>query len=216
MLKKISISLLVIIILLTTGFFTYRHFNNKKVEGIQNANSKIIGTPKVSENKPSPINSPSQTSDQNNLVSENKNQNNTLNSAPISGTMETNNSTNDFSTPNYTTPNYPDTNNDFLIKQAEEEALQAAEERRKNDEACRPILAIREQLLAPLNAQFNEITRQMNAFEANTNARTDITEAQKNRILAIDLPVYYDQLNAVSQQITQVNANYSSCMLYNF
>ena len=53
-------------------------------------------------------------------------------------------------------------------------------------------------------------------FEAETNARTDINNAQKDRILAVELPTYYSQLNAVSQQIAQVNATYPSCMLYNF
>jgi len=105
---------------------------------------------------------------------------------------------------------------EWKIRQAEEEARQAAEERKKHDEACRPILEIRQQLLAPLNAQFDEITRQMNQFEAETNARTDINQAQKDRILAVELPKFHDQLFEVSEQIEQVNATYPACTLYNF
>ena len=184
MFKKISISLLIIIILLTTGFFIYRYFNNKKVEGVQDINSKNISTPKDSENKTQISNSPSQPLNQNNSISKDNNQNNitdTEQSDSQSPNRTDNNSSDNInsSIPDYATPNYQDTNNDFLIKQAEEEEAQrAAEERRKNDEACRPILATREQLLAPLNAQFNEITRQMNEFEAETNARTDINNVQ--------------------------------------
>lgn len=59
MFKKISISLLTIVILLTTGFFIYRHFFNKKVEGVTDINSKIISTPTQTP-EPQPTEEPTQ------------------------------------------------------------------------------------------------------------------------------------------------------------
>ncbi|MFA6492660.1 MAG: hypothetical protein WCV58_00770 [Patescibacteria group bacterium] len=213
MLKKISISLLTIVILLTTGFFIYRHFDNKKVEGIQDANSKIIGIPIESKNKPSPLKSSSQSPNQNNLVSENKNQNNTSNSTPSSTASETNDSDNDFTVPNYPIPSYSDDYTNSLINRAQEEAQKSHESLQKAED-CFAFQAQKDAEFLPLKQAISELWNQYynaDKIVAERTRGTDVNESQRLRLVEAEKQKIKADIDQFQAEYNRLYSNYGEC-----
>lgn len=211
--------LLLIAMFISLGSFAYAKFAHKPDTQPEQTPIQINGGSEIIKEDTTTLLSDTQTSTV--PLYDNGTSNTSTDSAThTQGTQSTNSyenlSNKNTSKPYQYTATPADKYDEWKIKQAEEEAQQAAEERKKHDEACRPILVTRQQLLAPLNAQFDEITRQMNEFESETNARTDINSAQKDRVLAAGLLPFYDQTLEVSQQIEEVNTAYPSCLLYNY
>lgn len=212
MIKKISISLLTIAILLTTGFFIYRHFNNKKVEGVQDINSKIINYPKDSKNKSQPSINNSQSSNQNS--SENKNQNNTSDSEPSSITTETNNPANDFTIPDYPIPDYNDDYTNSLIKQAKEEAQKSHESLQKGED-CFAFQAQKDAEFLPLKQAISKLWNQyynadkivaerIRGMDVNESQRLRLVEAEKQKIKA-DIDQFQAEYNRLYSSYGECN-----------
>lgn len=212
MFKKISISLLAIVILLTTGFIVYRNFANKKVEGVQDANSKIVNRPKDSENtaKSSP-NTSNLSPDQQKLENKDSN-NNAQPSYQIPNISSSNDDSyisdlsNIFSIPTPSTSTHNDAYWDSLIKQAEEEARRSHEEL-QNAEECFAFQTARDNALLPikqeianLRIEYNNaeslINEKIKGFDVSESQRVAMVEAEKHRIQSeIDqLEAEYDRL----------------------
>jgi len=189
MLKKIILAFLAAIIIIgIAGFIGYK-FLYKRVEGIQDVNSKIISPPKESEWNSKP-------------TSNNESKSPTLspsildtivpssNKSSISSYLnpKTSNPTINPYKLNFdsTNPNYIDTYNDFLIKQAELDYENSHKEYVAYTEACDEINKQRKEALAPVQTQLDQLQQEMDKFESDLANRTDLTQAQKDRVWTVE------------------------------
>ena len=188
--KKITLILLSIIIIASiAGAIGYKLFY-KKVEGVQDVNSKIINRPKESEtnnnkttdkqkDKNSVSNQP--TLDNNILFKTKDSIDSYLNqptSTPIINPYKLNLDS--------TAPNYIDTYNDFLIKQAELDYENSHKEFVEYTQNCSEMSRQRNEALAPINTQLDQLQQEMDKFESDLANRTDLTQAQKDRVRAVE------------------------------
>lgn len=221
MFKKISLGLFLIVIIAgIAGIISYK-FSHKKVEGVQDINSKIINRPKDSENTTKPSNTTS--NPQNSILG---NQKPTITNQPsnqnsnLSGSNS--NSTNSDSVSNYLipylspylpTPTHNDAYWDFLIKQAEEEA-QRSHEALKNAEECFAFQTARDNALFPIKQEINNLWIEYNNVENVINEKIkgfDVSESQRIRMVEAEQHRIQLEINQLEAEYNRLYAEWGDC-----
>lgn len=220
MFKKISISLLTLVILLTTGFFVYRSFSNKKVEGAQDISSKIINHPKDSENTTkSSSNASNSTSAQ--QKSENKNSTNTEQPSYQIPNIDTTSNYDSYlsdignilSIPNLSTSTRSDEYWDSLIRQAEEEAQQSNENLRSAEE-CFDFQTARDNALFPIKQEISNLRIEYNNAENVINEKIkgfDVSESQRIRMVEAEQHRIQSEINQLEAEYNRLYAEWGDC-----
>lgn len=104
---------------------------------------------------------------------------------------------------------------DWQIRKAEEEARESEEMRKQreaNDEYCKEINAQRSAAVAPIQAQINSVLAEMDRQKAEIDARTDLSETDKNWAkMKISGGELFDQWMDLQAEYNSVYAQYGSC-----
>ncbi len=104
---------------------------------------------------------------------------------------------------------------EWQIRQAEEEAKEAEQNiqaRKEYGQYCNELNAQRSAALAPINAQIDAVRSEMERQKAEIDARTDLSETDKNWAkMKISTGELFDQQMDLQEQYNIVYAQYGSC-----
>lgn len=104
---------------------------------------------------------------------------------------------------------------DWQIRQADKEAQEAEEakkEREVYDEYCKEVNAQRSAAVAPIRAQIDAVLAEMERQKAEIDARTDLSEADKDWAkMKISGGELFDQWMDLQEEYNRVYAQYGSC-----
>ncbi len=218
MFKKVAIPLLIIGILLATGFVIYRGFSGKKVEGTADISSKIINRPKDSENttKFSPNASNSTSAQQ---KPGNKNSTNTEQPSYQIPNIDYNKDSylsdigSILSIPNLSTSTHSDEYWDSLIRQAEEEAQQSNENLRSAEE-CFDFQIARDNALFPIKQEIANLQIEYSNAESVINEKIkgfDVSESQRIRMIKSEQHRIQSEINQLEAEYNRLYAEWGDC-----